>query len=408
MSADGVSARIIITGQELVTGHTADVNGPFLAARLTRLGVRCHGIHVVGDDPQTIRRTVTDALEGSGLVLVSGGLGPTGDDTTRQALADATGRPLVEPPALSGHRAWPLPEGAEAIDNPKGSAAGIWLAGGAWALAALPGVPWELAAMWDGLEARIRDWLPEHAPWHTATLRTVGRVESETDRTVAAALVGVTGLSWGVTAYPLRVDVHLGAASRNTLQVAERRVRDALGDTVYGTGEETLAQVVGRLLSDAGKWVAVAESCTGGAICAALTAVPGASAYVDRGVVTYTNRAKTELLGVPEALLERHGAVSEPAARAMAEGLLERSRADLTLAVTGIAGPTGGTPEKPVGLVYLAVATPQGTFCRPFRHPGDRARVIERTVNRGLDLVRRCLILGPGGLERRFSPEGPG
>jgi len=218
------------------------------------------------------------------------------------------------------------------------------------------------------------------------------------------------GAAYGVTARPLLVDVHLKAPDAPCLARAVAAAREALGDAVYAEGERSLSEVVGEALRAGGLQVATAESCTGGALAAALTAVPGASDYVDRGVVTYSNAAKTELLGVDPGLIAAHGAVSDPVARAMAEGLLARSRAGVTVAVTGIAGPTGGTPEKPVGLVHLALADGSGTFARPFLHRGDRERVIARSVTRALDLLRRYLAAGPdrglAALEARF-PEGP-
>jgi nicotinamide-nucleotide amidase len=219
-----------------------------------------------------------------------------------------------------------------------------------------------------------------------------------------AAVLQREGARWGVTARPLAVDVHLRAPDPGRLERAALAVRGALGDTVYGEGEANLAQVVGEGLRGAGLRVATAESCTGGALAAELTRVPGASDYVERGVVAYANAAKVEALGVPEALIATHGAVSEPVARAMAEGLLARSRADLAVAVTGIAGPTGGTPDKPVGLVHLALADGSGCFARAFMHLGDRERVIQRTVTRALDLLRRYLDGGLAGLERHFPP----
>lgn len=395
------TARLVITGEELVTGKTADVNGPFMAAALTGLGVRVTGIRLVGDGLDEVTHAISAAADAADLVIVSGGLGPTGDDITRTAIGKALDLPLVEVAPPDGHQPQPVPDGAELIGNPRGSAAGLWIEHGDAVLAALPGVPWELSAMWPEVLRRVTRML-DGTPLHTLTLRTVGLYEREAEDLIRPALERIN-VSYGVTAHPLRVDVHLSAQDERTLGQGERAVREVLGDTVYGTGREKLARVVGEALKDRGLWLAVAESCTGGAISAALTAIPGASAYIERGVVSYTNRAKVELLGVPEALLERHGAVSEPVARAMAEGILTRSGADLALSVTGIAGPTGGSEEKPVGTVCMAVAESNGTFAHTFHHRGDRARVIERTVNRGLDLIRRYLAGGIAGLDARFS-----
>lgn len=400
-------ASLIVTGSELLTGAVADVNGPFLARRLAALGVACRAITAVGDDPAALEAAVRLGVRHARLVVVTGGLGPTRDDLTRHAVAAAVGRPLVEAPALARHRAAPVPEGAVQVPNPLGSAAGFWLEAGGAAVCALPGVPWELEAMWGALEAKVRERFPGAEPGAFVTLRTVGLTEREVESCLEAArdAFAEAGAEVGVTARPLAVDVHLWAPGRAAAARAAAAARGVLGDTVYAEGAETLAWVVGKALKDAGRRIATAESCTGGALCAALVAVPGASDYVDRGVVAYADRAKADLLGVPEALLAEHGAVSDPVARAMAEGLLTRAGVDVTVAVTGVAGPTGGTPDKPVGLVYMALAEAGGTFCRPFRHPGDRDRVIARTVTRALDLVRLHLAGGLAALEGRYPSD---
>jgi nicotinamide-nucleotide amidase len=400
-------ASVIVTGSELLTGAVADTNGSFLARRLAALGVACRAITAVGDDPTALEAALRLGLRHSRLVVVTGGLGPTRDDLTRHAVAAAVGRPLVEAPALARHRAAPVPEGAEQVVNPLGSAAGFWLEAGGAAVCALPGVPWELEAMWGALEPRLRAWFPEAEAGAFTTLRTVGLSEREVESRLEAAqgTFAEAGARVGVTARPLAVDVHLWAPGRAAAARAAEAARKALGDTVYAEGAETLARVVGEALRAAGRRIATAESCTGGALCAALVAVPGASDYVDRGVVAYADRAKTDLLGVPEDVLAAHGAVSDPVARAMAEGLLARSGVDVTVAVTGIAGPTGGAPDKPVGLVFMALAEAGGTFCRPFRHNGDRERFIARTVTRALDLVRLHLAGGLAALEGRYPPD---
>jgi nicotinamide-nucleotide amidase len=401
------AAEVVVTGTELLSGAVADVNGPFLARELTALGVECSAITVAGDHAGAVADRLREALGRARLVVVSGGLGPTGDDLTREALARAAGRPLVDVPALEGHFAAPAPEGADQVPNPKGSAAGLWLSLDGGAVAALPGVPWELAAMWPAFRPRVEALFRGRARVASRTLRTVGLSEREVEARLGAARAALdaAGARHGVTARPLAVDLHLKAPSDEALARAAAAAREALGDTVYGEGEADLSEIVGRALRAAGWRVATAESCTGGALAAALTRVPGASDYVDRGVVTYSNAAKCDLLGVPEALIAAHGAVSDPVARAMAEGLLARSSARVTVAVTGIAGPTGGTPDKPVGLVHMAVADASGSFARAFHHRGDRERVIARSVARGLDLLRRYAAGGLAALEAHFPPD---
>jgi competence/damage-inducible protein CinA-like protein len=400
-------AAVIVTGSELLTGAVADSNGPFLARSLAALGVPCRAITAVGDEPAALEAALRRDLKGHALVVVTGGLGPTRDDLTRPAVAAAVGRPLVAAATLDRHRAAPVPEGAVQVANPLGSAAGFWLEAGEVAVCALPGVPWELTAMWGAMETHVKRWFPEAEAGALVTLRTAGLTEREVEDRLETArdALAAAGAEVGVTARPLAVDVHLRAPARAGAERAAAAARRVLGDTVYGEGAQTLAQVVGVALKAAGRRIATAESCTGGALCAALVAVPGASDYVDRGVVAYADRAKVEALGVPEGVLAAHGAVSAPAARAMAEGLRTRAGVDVAVAVTGIAGPAGGTPDKPVGLVYLALAEAGGTFCRPFRHAGDRERFIARTVTRALDIVRLHAAGGLAALEAHYPPE---
>ncbi|MFQ5507995.1 MAG: nicotinamide-nucleotide amidohydrolase family protein [Leptospirillia bacterium] len=403
----GTAVEIVLTGEELVTGKLTDSNGRYLAGKLAALGLPCGRVTMVGDDPAAITRTIADALKRSHLVITSGGLGPTGDDLTRAAVAEATGRPLQAPPEGGGKPAYPMPEGGVPIHNPKGSAAGLWITlPEGRCLAALPGVPWEFEGMWPDLGKHVQTAFPE-AVRHGITLRTAGLMEREVERRASAALADIPGCGVGVTANPLLVDLHLHAADPSTLARATQAVRDALGDVIYTTGDASLAQVVGDTLRERGLKLATAESCSGGAICAALVREPGASDYVEGAIVSYANTAKKTLLGVPEHMLETQGAVSEPVARAMAEGLLTRTQADIALAVTGIAGPGGGTPEKPVGMVFMAIADRAATFCRAFHHPGDRERVILRTVHRGIDLIRHYLHGDIADLERRFPAESP-
>lgn len=396
-----------------MNGRVSDVNGPFLANSLADMGIPCTGIQILGDDSAILTQRLRQALSRSRVVILTGGLGPTDDDMTRQVLCDATGRLRVDFPTLAKHMPASGPDGAELIKNPKGSAAGLWMDWDNHAVVALPGVPWELTAMWPEVAARLVPLFADQPRPNRHMLRTVGLTEREVERRVLAALGSPNkdrhpGMEIGVSAKPLAVDVYLSADSPTQLNNAIAAAHTGLGDHIFTETADTLAEVVGAALRQAKVWVACAESCTGGAISAALTAVPGASDYVDRGVVSYSNDAKQSLLGVPNALLVEHGAVSEPVAVAMAQGLLARSQADIALSVTGIAGPGGGTPEKPVGLVVMALASADGTFCRSFHHAGDRARVVQRTVTRGLDLIRRYLLGGHPGLSSHFPHhDGP-
>ncbi len=399
-------ADIIVTGSELTSGRVSDVNGPFLARQLAAMGIPCAGIRIIGDHPEELARQIQQARAQSRLVLLSGGLGPTGDDLTRQVLSEAFGLPLVDAPPMDAHVSYPIPEGAVQIANPKGSAPGIWLEQHGRALVALPGVPWELTAMWPETARRITPLFNGVGRLNRYSARVVGLTERQVERAIDSAFQNANHppLEIGLSAKPLAVDVHLAHADMALLERASDIVRAALGDHIFTEDDHSLAEVVGTLLKKRGKWVATAESCTGGALSAALTAVAGASAYVDRAVVSYSNDAKVSALGVPETLLDQHGAVSEPVARAMACGLLARSKADLTVSVTGIAGPGGGTEQKPVGTVVMALAAREGTFCHTFHHMGDRTRFVQCTVNRGMDLIRRYLAGGIQGLADHFGP----
>jgi nicotinamide-nucleotide amidase len=360
---------------------------------------------------------VGEAVRRSEVVVVTGGLGPTPDDRTREGIALALGLPLAVRGDLLeelrrkylayGHTTMPevnvvqvtLPEGAEAVPNPLGTAPGFRLEPGNAVLFAVPGVPREMRQM---LRESIVPWLAAHRPGEAVrsrVLKTMGIGESEMVSRHAVLFAALSERGVDVGFYPRLPGVHLrltvrgeaGAAAAR-LAAAEAEVRLALAAHIYGVDEETLPGIVGRELVARGWRVAVAESCTGGALCAALVSAPGASRYVDRGIVAYADRAKIELLGVPAALLETHGAVSEPTARAMAQGLRSRSGVDVAVAVTGIAGPEGGSPGKPVGLVWSAVAAPDGIRAWRSVHPGTRDMIIQRSVMTDLNRLRRVLL----------------
>lgn len=404
-----VTAEIILTGNELVLGKINDTNGPLMARSLDRMGIPVAHMQLVGDGLALIAGAVKTGLQRARLVIVSGGLGPTVDDLTRQAVADALSLPLIHPDPLPGNQPSPMPEGAVAVFNPNGSASGFWWTDGHQGIAVLPGVPSELVSMWPAFEEPIRTLFADAPPYHTRTVRIAGWSEKEVQRRAQDALAASPSaalaerLQLGVTAQQHLVDLHVASSDPEALATGMEMINAAFGDQIYwaGDGAPLLAQVVGDALATAGRTVATAESCTGGGICAALTAIPGASRYVDRGVVSYSNHAKTELLGVPAELINQQGAVSEPVARAMAEGLLARSDADLTLAVTGIAGPSGGTPGKPVGRVVMALAESGATFCDTYQQRGDRGQVIQSSVHRGMNLLRLALLYGVTGLTAR-------
>lgn len=410
-------AEILTIGDEILRGEIVDTNKAFLAERLLLLDVEPRFQCTVADDPADITDALRRASERADVVLVSGGLGPTRDDLTIEVLAGTFGRKLVlHAAALEALRAffrslgremspnnekqaW-LPEGAEALPNPIGTAPGCFLEERGALIFCLPGVPSELRRMMDEQVApRIAARRSGGAVVRARLLRSFGLGESALDHALADVAPG-----WGGsvvlgfrTAFPdnfVRPVVRAAdaAAAEATLDRVCREIRERLGPLVYAEGDETLERVVGRLLLERGRTIATAESCSGGLVAERITSVPGASGYFLGGVVAYADAAKAALLGVPEAMLRQHGAVSDPVARAMAEGARARFGADLGVATTGISGPGGGTPEKPVGLVHVALAHPGGTHADCFVFPLDRARHRTLVTQVALDWVRRWLL----------------
>jgi nicotinamide-nucleotide amidase len=405
-----VKAALVIIGDEIVSGQKIDTNTSLVASRLGEIGVTLSEIIAVGDSLPDIVRELRRAAEGHDLVVATGGLGPTHDDLTREALGQAFGRKLVlDAPTLAyieerfrnrGLEAPDdirtlalVPEGAQALVNPAGTAPGLLLETRRGAIYVLPGVPREVEAIFTGevLEAIRRRFGGSFIK--TRTLRTVGITESEIAGLIAAL---IPTLRVRLAFLPEETGVKLTLAARSesegeaarALDQAAGEIAGAIGERVYSTAGEELHTVVGRLLIDKRMTIATAESCTGGLIAHLLTEVPGISACLERGIVAYSNQAKMDALGVDRDLIRRHGAVSEEVALSMACGVRARAGTDLGVATTGITGPTGGGPSKPVGLVWLALADRGG--CQAVRHvlAGDRALVKRRAAARALDLVR--------------------
>lgn len=411
-------AEVLTIGDELLRGEIVDSNKAFLAERLLRLDVETRWFASVRDDPADMRDAYLRAAERSDVVLVSGGLGPTRDDLTIGVLAETFGRKLVlDEASLEGMRAffsqfgrsmaksnekqaW-FPEGAEVLPNPIGTAPGCLLETGRAVFFCMPGVPRELHRMMDEqvmprIAARARP--PGGAVVRATLLRTFGMGESTLDDELADIARDDPSVTLGFrTAFP---DNYLRPVARGaTAEEAEAKLRgvcDAirrrLGPLVYGEGEEaTLERVVVEALARAGRTLAVAESCTGGLLAERITSVPGASKVFQGGVVAYANAAKEALLGVPAETLAREGAVSEAVAVAMAEGARRRFGSDFAISTTGISGPEGGTPEKPVGTVWLGFASTEGAQAQEFLFPFDRLRHRLVSTQVGLDWVRRTL-----------------
>ena len=410
-----MTAAVIAVGSELLRAGRSDTNAVWLTARLAALGVETVWRAAVEDDAARIARLVATALADARVVVMTGGLGPTDDDRTRAGLAEALGEPLERDAATEaaiaerfrrhGRVASPMqfrqadrPRGSSFIDNPIGSAPGILVERHGRVLAALPGVPAEMKAMFDAsVAARIAASGLGGAALARRVLRVAGRPESFVEEAVGD-LYATPGTDTTILSSAGLVDLVLSARGSTPQEAGERiarleaAMRERLGRDVYGAGDDTLASVAGRLLAERGATVAVGESCTGGLLGGAFTDVPGSSRWFRGGIVAYADDVKTALAGVSSDALRAHGAVSEEVARALAGGARRAFRAEIGLGVTGIAGPEGGTPEKPVGTVHLALDDGGPGRALRLDWPGDRDLIRRRAVAVALDLLRRHLI----------------
>ena len=408
---------VVVTGSELVRGERRDRNGPFLAAQLLRLGLEPARIAIVGDDPAELEKVLREGLEAD-LCLISGGLGPTHDDRTVELVARAAGRELVvdagleaeiertsraiavrlERPyadfALGVSKQATLPEGAEVLGI-AGTAPALVLATDRGAAVVLPGPPSELRGLWPAAvaSAPVQAVLARAREPERRVLRFYGAGESQIAQAFEESGGEGDGVAVTICAREWEVHVDLfvddGGGRRADALVAGLRRR--VGEYLFAEDERPVEEIVLGLCRERGLTLATAESCTGGLVAARLTSVPGSSDVFVGGVVTYANEAKVRELGVSDELLERYGAVSAEAAAAMAAGARERLGTDLAVAVTGIAGPGGGSAEKPVGLVYLHADGPDGTLARELNLPGDRGAIRSRATVTALHLVRTLL-----------------
>jgi nicotinamide-nucleotide amidase len=410
-------ATIVVTGSELVRGDRQDRNGPFLASEVVRLGLEPARILIVGDGPEELARAFREGLEAD-LCLVSGGLGPTHDDRTVEMVAHAVGRKLVVDEDLERTigaisrafaerlgRAYSefepgvrkqatMPQGAVSLGL-AGTAPGLVLEANGCAVVILPGPPRELQRLWPrALESDAVRRVLERAP---AVQRRILRFFGTPESSVAAALAEAGGDGGGVEAticareFEIHVDLVVDPGAEARADEIAGALRSALGGYLFAEDERSVAELVLDLCRDLGLTLATAESCTGGLVAARLTDVPGSSDAFVGSVVAYADEVKLTELGVPEALLAQHGAVSAEVAQAMAQGVRARLGADVGVAVTGVAGPGGGTAEKPVGLVFVHAAGPDGEKARRTELPGDRSMVRGRATAAALHLVRKLL-----------------
>lgn len=409
--------ELLSVGTELLLGEIVDTNAAYLAEKLSELGINVFHKTTVGDNAERLAAALQISLARADVVLATGGLGPTDDDVTAAAIAQVAGVGLVEDEAtaekirsFARERGLKLldrllkqarvPEGAQVVPNPVGTAAGFIFAWGSKAVIALPGVPSEMTAM---AEETVLPYLARRASSEGASvivsrvLRLAGMGESQAEAEIHDLILSQTNPTIAPLAKSREVHLRVAAraADRATAEAMiaplEAEIRRRLGDHVYGADGEALEAVLGRMLREAGLTLGVAESCTGGLIGHRLTDIPGSSDFLLGSLVTYSNEAKIALLGVPEETIREHGAVSAETARAMAEGVREACRSDVGLSVTGIAGPTGGSPEKPVGLTYVGIAGAGPTSVEEHRLRGGRGMVKERAAQAALYLLYRTL-----------------
>jgi nicotinamide-nucleotide amidase len=405
--------EIITIGNEILSGRTVDTNFAFLARALEAASVQVEWHSTVGDVARSIGEALARALQRADAVVMTGGLGPTPDDLTRKAVATALGRPLqldervleairqrvrrlgrklpasVETQAL-------IPLGAEPWPNRLGTAPGLLILHDGKPVILLPGVPFEMESL---VTEHVVPYLRERCGRHveTFTLRTAGVFETLLHEKIGAAPQRWSGATLAYLPSYFGVDLRVTVAGGDDAQVREvagrayDELRTLVAPVVYAEGTKSMEEVLGETLLELGFGLAVAESCTGGLLAKRVTDTPGASRYFERGFVTYSNASKLELLGVKAVDLEAHGAVSAPIAEQMAAGARKRASVEVGIGITGIAGPEGGSEEKPVGTVFIAVSSPRGEAVRGYRFAGTRATIRERAAQAALDLARRQL-----------------
>jgi nicotinamide-nucleotide amidase len=407
-------AALINTGTELLLGDVQDAHLAFIAREIFPLGLRIEERRTV-PDTEAIRRTLAELFSCCEILFVTGGLGPTGDDITLEMVADVLGLELRQDPQLLGSlqrrlqmrgikwaagigRQADVPVGAQVLPNENGSAPGFYLKANinpsisSPHLFVLPGPPRELQPMFRKYAIPILRSIVPSSAIEQRIYKIAGMGESNIEEAIGEKLLAISGIELGYCARPGEVDVRI-IGKPEAIQQADAIIRSALGLSIFSTVDETLEEVVVKLLTKRNETLATVESCTGGLIANQITNVPGASKIFVAGYVCYANRAKIDMLDVDPNLIEKHGAVSEPVARALAEHARVRAGSDYALATTGIAGPTGGSPEKPVGTVYVALASADlETIVKKYFFPIDRETFKQLAAQSALDLLRRKIL----------------
>ena len=410
--------RVVLlnTGTELLLGDVQDAHLAFIAREILPLGLRIEERRTIGDT-EAIRQTLTGVFPGCEILFVTGGLGPTSDDVTREMVADLLGLELQKSSELLASlrqrlqvrgikwtsgiaRQADVPAGAEVLPNQNGSAPGLYLRANinpqihSPHLFLLPGPPRELQSMFQAFVIPIlRLIVPASVLIERRLYKIADKGESLVEEVIGDRVLAVPGIELGYCARPGEVDVRIVGKAK-AIEQADAIIKSTLGRSVFSATDETLEEVVVKLLAQRNQTVAVAESCTGGLLANRITNVPGASAVFPAGYVCYANQAKIDMLDVDPQLIEKHGAVSEQVARALAEHARVCARSDYALATTGVAGPSGGSPEKPVGTVYVALAASGKTIAKKFFFPTDRETFKQIVTQAALELLRRRLIVG--------------
>ena len=409
-----ITAELIAVGSELLSPYRQDTNTLWLTEKLNDKGVTVTQKHIIGDDREALAQLFADAGTRNSIVIACGGLGPTFDDITREALADALDLKMVyheeiyqwicerykargHSPTENNRRQGLVPEGGLYFRNTVGTAPGLLVRAPGCAYGLIPGPPAELKAVYPSMEDELLSGL-EREPIFRRHFKVVGIPESAMDNRLQD-LVLPTGMEWSILASYGQVEIHLRQkttderAANRAFEEVEKDLQNRFGNYIVGADDDTLESVVGELLRSKGHTLAVAESCTGGWLAQRITDVPGSSDYFLEGLVTYSNEAKNRLLGVSEATLIEHGAVSKQTVLEMAAGLKERCGADVAASISGIAGPAGGTPEKPVGTVYICVISAEDKqICHRFLFPGDREKIRFQATQFALALIRAAYV----------------
>ncbi len=407
--------EIIVIGSEMLSPEGVDTNSLYLTRELNRLGLEVQLKTTVGDAEEILVDTFGAALQRSELIIATGGIGPTADDVTKQALCRAIGRQMTLDEEVLDYlkerfarrgKPFPshfkqqamIPQGALVLKNSVGTAPGVWVTENQKNVILLPGVPHEMEYVFqNSVLPRLKELIKESQILDRRVFKVVGLTESEVDQLLKEEMAELKGnlsllAGWG------EIEVHLKVKGKDEVETEkmfaqyESHLRQKLGSHLLDKGDVTLEGVVGELLREKGATLAVAESCTGGLLGSRITDISGSSDYFNRGIVAYSNIAKIEELGVPQELIESHGAVSPEVVKAMAESVRKLSQADYGIGITGIAGPTGGTPEKPVGLVYIGVASEEGTRVEKFVLLGSRKKVKFQSTQKALEMLREVLL----------------